>query len=127
MFIRLLFLTLGIIGGHGKNEPKLLRCSMMELNHRYDDLGRHCYSQIILWQWDGSVQRHDVSDWWLVEPSKLEQLPRKVGDSWIVDHVSHAGQKYLVRSRIYRQTWTLNDPERDNKQLKPEDLRKGLR
>ena len=85
MFIRLLFLTLGIIGGHGKNEPKLLRCSMMELNHRYNDLGQHCYSQIILWQWDGSVQRHDVSDWWLVEPSRLEQLPRKVGDDWIVE------------------------------------------
>jgi len=45
----------------------------------------------------------------------------------LVGGVSHAGQKYLVRSRIYRQTWTLNDPERDNKQLKPEDLRKGLR
>ena len=73
------------------------------------------------------MQRLDVSDWWLVERVKVEQLPRKVGEVWLVDHVSHAGQKYLVRSRIYRQTWTLNDPERDNKLLKPEELRRGLR
>jgi len=123
--ITILFSIL-MLDGFSKHQPQVYRCSIIELNHRYS-LGQHCYTQVIIWKWDESVGRHDVSDWWLVEPAKLEQLPRKVGDSWIVDHVSHAGQKYLVRSRIYRQTWTLNDPERDNKLLKPEELRRGLR
>ncbi len=115
-----------MLDGFSRHQPQVYRCSVIELNHRYS-LGQHCYTQIIIWKWDEAVGRHDVSAWWLVEPDKLESLPRRVGNHWAVDHTSHEGKRFSVRSAIYRETWTDNDPERDNKLVRPEHTRHALK
>ncbi len=107
--------------------PHVYSCSVIELNHRYNEIGQHCYSQVILWQWDGSSRRHDVSAWWLVEPNHVLQLPQRSGNRWQVFYHDNVGKQWRIVSSVYRETTTTNDPERDNKLLKPEHLREGVK
>jgi hypothetical protein len=86
MLFRLFIFAVLMLDGYSRFEAQRREYSMIELNHRYNEFGQPCYSQIIIWQWDGSAGRHDVVAWWLVEPDKLEKLPQRRGQFWHVDH-----------------------------------------
>ncbi len=64
--------------------------AMVELNHFYDDLGRHAYDQVIFYEWSEEYCRYHVIAWCLVEDDQ-SRLPTRIGWS----RVSCA----LVRSR----------------------------
>jgi hypothetical protein len=127
MLFRLFIFAVLMLDGYSRIETPRREYSMIELNHRYNEFGQPCYSQIIIWQWDGSVGRHDVVAWWLVEPDKLEKLPQRRGQFWQVDHRDKDNRQFRIVAKIYRETKTTTDPERDNKLLKPENLRQGIR
>jgi hypothetical protein len=104
------------------------RVDLIELNHFYDDLGRHAYDQVIFYEWSPDYRRYHVVAWSLLE-NDLARMPV---------HDSHRNE-YVVRwydrdehirrsvwSRMYRETWSQTDPERANKKLMEEKYRVSL-
>lgn len=106
------------------------RVDLIELNHFYDDLGRHAYDQVILYEWSPDYRRHHVIAWMLLdESSEIGKFPQKEQGSrdWIVKWYDRdAKTKRIVRSKLYRETWSQVDPERENKQLFDEKYRTTL-
>jgi hypothetical protein len=104
------------------------RVDLIELNHFFDDLGRHAYDQVIFFEWSEEYLRYDVIAWCLVEhddgrvpvhlPSSGEYVVR-----WF-DRDARAERE--VRSQLFRETWTQIDPERANKRLLEEKYRISL-
>lgn len=127
MLFRLFIFALLMLDGFSRFQPPVYNCSMIELNHRYNEWGQHCYSQIIVWQWNGRDSRHDVEAWWLVEPDSLDKLPQRNGDRSQVLHSDRNGKQWKVVASVFRETRTTSDPERDNKLVKPESERRGIR
>ena len=125
----LLPILLAGTGHAGKSRGELSESvDLIELNHYYDDLGRHAYDQIIFYEWSSEYRRFHVIAWCLVEED-LMRLPTR----------DHARKAYSVRwqdrdskkmrtvwSKHYRETWTQSDPERDNKKLMDEKYRISL-
>lgn len=104
------------------------RVDLVELNHRYDDQGRHCYDQVIFYEWSPDYRRYHVVAWCLVDQG-LSRLPQ----------YDHATDRYVVRwldresnlfreiwAPVYRETWSDSDPERANKELMDEKYRVSL-
>ncbi len=49
---------------------------LIELNHFYDDLGRHAYDQVIFYEWSPDYRRFHVIAWCLVE-NDLSRMPTR--------------------------------------------------
>lgn len=92
---------------------------LIELNHFYDDLGRHAYDQLIFYEWSAEYCRYHVISWCLIEDdfSRLPvQLPGS-RDTMVRWYDRDAKRHRDVRSSMFRETWTRTDPERENKKL----------
>lgn len=101
---------------------------LIELNHFYDDLGRHTYDQVIFYEWSAEYTRYHVLAWCLVEDDQSRMpvmLPggREVQVRWYDRDVKRTRE---VRSKLFRETWTQTDPERENKKLLDEKYRNSL-
>jgi hypothetical protein len=101
------------------------RFDVIELNHRYDETGRHCYSQIIVWNWKPEVRKHHVEAWWLVDADRLSQLPRKTNGKYLV-LLKRSEKVYEITAPVFRETRTVEDPERIDKEHWHETRRSGL-
>lgn len=68
-------------------------CDVVELNHFYDDQGRHVFDQVIFYVWDDGRRRHQVLDWRLVKsPAILPQrIWRAAGERWQCLWVDESG------------------------------------
>jgi hypothetical protein len=104
------------------------RVDLIELNHFFDDLGRHAYDQVIFYEWSPDYGRFHVIAWSLVE-NDLYRMPTRLPGSG--DYVVHwydrdARVKREIRSPLYRETWSQVDPERANKKLIDEKYRACL-
>lgn len=100
---------------------------LIELNHFYDDLGRHTYDQVIFYEWSVEYSRYHVLAWCLVEEDSRMPvyLPggREVQVRWYDRDVKRTRE---VRSKLFRESWTQTDPERENKKLLEEKYRRTL-
>lgn len=104
------------------------RVDLIELNHRYDDQGRHCFDQVIFYEWSPDYRRYHVVAWCLVD----QGLTRRPA----LDHNKHryvvrwedrdTGQHRVIWAPIYRETWSDWDPEKANKELMDEKYRVSL-
>jgi hypothetical protein len=104
------------------------RVDLIELNHFYDDLGRHAYDQVIFYEWSPDYRRFHVIAWSLIE-GDLQRMPAKVpgSDEYAVHWFDRDAKiKREVRSKLYRETWSQVDPERANKKLIDEKYRLSL-
>ncbi len=98
---------------------------LIELNHFYDDLGRHAYDQVIFYEWSPDYRRFHVIAWCLVE-NDLSRMPTrnpKNGEYVVRWNDRDAKVHRVVRSALYRETWSQVDPERVNKKLLDEKYR----
>ena len=117
MLLRLFVFAVLMLDGWSRLNPEPREFAVLELNHRFDEFGTHCFDQIIVWEWVPAHRRYDVVCWWLVDPVSLDRLPAKRGSKWqIVKQVEN--RRILFRSAIYRETWTNTDPERENQQVR---------
>lgn len=103
---------------------------LIELNHFYDELGRHVYDQVIFYEWAPDTCEHYVRAWCLVDPKETPNCtPRQ----------NHRDQRWHVRwfdrdnrvvrevdSLHFRESSTQTDPERLNKKKLDEKLRVAL-
>ncbi len=77
---------------------------LIELNHFYDDLGRHTYDQVIFYEWSIEYSRYHVIAWCLVEEDQSRMpvmLPggREVQVRWYDRDVKRTRE---VRSKLFR-------------------------
>lgn len=107
--------------GHG---PFRQRCDLIELNHKLDDQGSYCFSQIILWNWKPEVCRHHVEGWWIVDREKLNMMPTRSNAGWTVYRIDQNGVLSRVAARVFRETTTTNDPEMDDRRVWHETRRR---
>jgi hypothetical protein len=90
---------------------------LVELNH-YRSVHSAHFDQLIFYTWDAQYRRHNVEHWVIVEDG---HTPMRSGPRWVV---VIKGQR--VYAKLYRETWTTHDPERENKKVFDESLRRGL-
>ena len=113
-------------GPRGREETE--KVDLIELNHFYDDLGRHAYDQVIFYEWSPDYRRFHVIAWCLLE-NDLSRLPTRNpnnGEYVVRWHDRDAKVQREVRSPLYRETWSQVDPERVNKKLLDEKYRTSL-
>jgi len=103
---------------------------LIELNHFYDQQGRHVYDQVIFYEQTPETGRFQVRAWCLVEDrDSLNRRPVKNLESQIyqVDWFD-TDQRMLrkITSHVFRESWTQVDPERVNKKIHDERSRIAL-
>ena len=118
------------VPGHSPTSGEELsqRVDLIELNHFYDDLGRHAYDQVIFYEWSLDYRRYHVIAWSLVEDN-LARMPTHdhARDVYVVRWYDRdAKMKRSVWSKLFRETWSQVDPERANKKLMDEKYRVSL-
>lgn len=104
------------------------RVDLIELNHHYDDLGRHNYDQVIFYEWCPEFKRFHVIAWCLVEDDD-HRIPVRLpgsGDYRVRWHDRDAKAMRVVKASLFRETWSQVDPERANKRFLEEKYRLSL-
>lgn len=96
---------------------------MIELNHYQSADGCQIFDQLIFWDWSPDYRRYHAMGWVII--SETSQLPTRNAQGYAV-RVERSGRDYIVRSAMYRETATQNDPERINLKLLPQELRRGM-
>ena len=119
-----------IASGPGGGEALSIneRVDLIELNHFYDDRGRHAFDQIIFYEWSPDFRRFHVIAWSLIDDD-LHRMPTRApgSDETIVNWFDRDARVYRqIRSKLYRETWGRVDPERANKKLMEEKHRVSL-
>lgn len=126
VFLPLLLTVSTTSSGSGRGISE--RVDLIELNHFYDDLGRHAFDQVIFYEWSPDYCRFHVIAWCLVEDD-LSRMPTKLPGSgeYVVRWFDRDAKiQRQVRSKLYRETWSQTDPERANKRLIDEKYRVSL-
>jgi hypothetical protein len=98
---------------------------LMEVNHFYDEQGRHVFDQTIFYDWCPVQCRFNVRAWRLLKTPS--QRPSRDWESG--GHVAfwHDGTVLRrVRSRAFRESWTQYDPELVERDFVPKEQRPDL-
>jgi hypothetical protein len=100
-------------------------CSLVELNHFYDEQGHLVFDQIIFYDWSPADARHTVRAWRLVKsPDRVpyrDDFSRCWRVTWQDDFILRD-----VRAPAFRETWTQYDPELAEREILPKERRKEL-
>jgi hypothetical protein len=97
----------------------------VEVNHFHSIQGEPAFTQLILWDWDQEDSAYHVRSWKMIEAN--EPMPMKQDGRWFVryhDRTDHLDR--VVVCRHGKESWTQNDPERDDKAAWPEIMRQRL-
>lgn len=103
---------------------------LIELNHQYDTRGRLVFDQVIFWERTPEQGRFQVRAWCMVDDRELlnrRPVKNEVNGMYQVDsYDADIRLRRTITSRLFRESWTQLDPERDNKKVHDERLRVGL-
>lgn len=96
---------------------------LVEINHFYDDQGRHVFDQIIFYDWSEGHNRHMVRAWRLVKnPAQYPVRDWKHGGYTALWHDNDVLRR--VQSTNMRKTWTQYDPELVEREYLAKEKRK---
>ena len=133
MIYAILFLLLGVRAPSFYTEENV---DLIELNHFYDIKGGHVYDQVIFYELDPATGKFFVRAWCLTEDNHTagtsenrRPIKNHTNDLYEVywTDTSHSKPiKRKIKSRLYRESWTQTDPERENKKIHDERLRISL-
>lgn len=100
----------------------------IELNHKLDEEGGEGFTQLIFWEWSHEYSRYHVVHWKLLDSNMPSRVRfGKHNGRWEAEWFDPDAKKFrLVRARFGETTWTTKDPERENKDLFPDEFRRGL-
>lgn len=96
-------------------EP-LPRCDLIEINH-YKPNGHVVFTQVIAWDWDAQYKRWNAQQW---------GMAREWDRTNNVTTIHTDTKTIKVRSKLFRETTTQHDPERDNQTLFPTKYRRAV-
>lgn len=104
------------------------RVDLVELNHYYNDKGRHVLDQLIFYDWSSHAGRFQIRDWRMVK--RASQIPHR---DWRLGHfvaVWHDPLEGNVLRKMHamsmRETWTQYDPEIVERSFLKKDKRRKL-
>lgn len=96
-----------------------------EVNHFFDECGRHVFDQVIYYVWQDCASRHQVRAWRLLKSPF--QWPYYHAPSGEYRSVWLDGDRLrLIHSRSFRETWLQYDPELAERQILPTEDRHDL-
>lgn len=126
----LVFLCAFTVGQSHRGNIVHEHVDLIELNHFYDQQGRHVYDQVIFYERCPDTGKFKVRAWCLVEDREtLSRRPIRDLESNLYQVNWFDSDQRLLRkitSRMYRESWTQVDPERANKRIVDERLRTSL-
>lgn len=122
-----LLLILAIFGLTGGKPPFVQSVDLIELNHKYAKEGRHTFSQVIFYERVPATGKYRIRDWVLVETQEsLNRIPVLRNGVWetcfVRDDIT-----YHVKSKLFRESFTMTDPENDDAATWPKHLRRLLK
>lgn len=99
------------------------RVDVIEINHLYDDEGKHVLDQWIAWDWCPSERAYRVVDWRILQTPHQRPVsgPCGVRSLWVDKDCVRR-----VRCVSVRETWTQVDPETADRQRVAVELRRKL-
>lgn len=120
--IAMLLLVVGITPGSDIVREQV---DLVEVNHFYDDTGRHVFDQLIFYDWSYDDGRYQVLAWRLLKADS--QLPRR---DWKFDYhrsLWHDGEVFReIIARHCKESWTQYDPELAERDFLPKERRREL-
>jgi hypothetical protein len=118
-------LTVAFLGSNPAEYILVDRVDLIELNHYYDEHGRHVFDQTIYYDWCPIQGRYNVRTWRLVKtPSQLPWRDAHSGRYTAIWHDGGVVRK--VTADFMRETWTQYDPELVEQEYLPKDMRRDL-
>jgi hypothetical protein len=98
---------------------------LIEVNHYYDEAGKHVFDQLIFYDWSGEESRYHVRAWRLIKhPSQFPH--RDVRADAYVATWQDGDVLRSVRGEAFRETWTQYDPELLERAALPKSQRREL-
>jgi len=98
----------------------------IELNHSFDARGKLVYDQLIFWERTPTTGRFQVRAWCLVDDRDgINRRPIRNDNGLYECDVVDKNERLTRRivSRLFRESWSQVDPEREDKKRHPESLR----
>ena len=84
-----------------------IEVDLIELNHVHDtQSGRFKFTQIILWEWSHDYRRYHVVMWW---------IPDRITND--INGTTATNNGVMYQAFFVRETWTLGDPEVENRKV----------
>lgn len=102
---------------------------LIELNHQYDGKGRLSFDQVVFYEVNPRNGRFQVRGWCMVDDREdLSRRPVKneATGLWAVTWKDDRRLVRTVTSRLYRESWSQVDPEREDKKHHDERCRVAL-
>lgn len=84
------------------------RCDIAEINHVHEVDGTVRFTQLIAWEWLPDLREYHAQDWCYVESWSATETILTYRNR------ERVGQ---VRFKIYRETWTTNEPELEDRRV----------
>ena len=101
---------------------------LVELNHYYNEKGRHVLDQVIFYDWSSAAGRYQIRDWRMIK--RVSQIPRRdwrLGGYVAVWHDPLEGNVLRkMHAANLRETWTQYDPEIVERSFLKKDKRRKL-
>jgi hypothetical protein len=120
--VAILFTALGSSGPEVVARDEV---DLVEINHFYDENGKHVFDQLIFYDWSAEQSRFQVRAWRLVKsPTQLPQRNWQRGEFEAVWHDGDVLRK--IHAFSTRETWTQYDPELIERSSLPREQRREL-
>ena len=101
------------------------RVDLVELNHLYDEQGKHVFDQIIFYDWSARSGRYNVCAWRLLKhPHQVPHWDSKTGRYVALWRDGRLLRK--VQAKTMRESWTQHDPELIERAFLPKEQRREL-
>lgn len=90
---------------------------LIEINHLHNDSGRHTFSQVIFWDVDPVTQKRHVREWCMIDSVDFDKTPNNM------PRVRFKTDGTIVVGWNFRESYSHNDPERDDQKCWPLESR----
>jgi len=98
---------------------------LIEVNHFYDENGKHVFDQLLFKDWSDRAGRHQVVDWKLIKSAHHTPQFNHASNRWVL--VYHdAGYMRVIYGTYKDESWTQYDPELIERKFLPKEDRKKL-
>ena len=104
------------------------KVDMIEINHFVDEEGRKVFTQVLFWDYNSNLHEYCIRAWRLSKPNNIVEPERRWNPTRYVSHFYDGSNEQfrIVEAPQMRETWTQYDPERRNREIFSEDMRKPL-
>lgn len=121
----LVLLLASLVAAPSSHEESGERVDLIEVNHYYDENGKHILDQVLFYEWDDREARYQVRAWRLLKvPS---QFPRPCANGQGYETTWREGKDArVVQAPKFRETWTQYDPELLERRVLPREERHEL-